>query len=525
MNLYLFDPRVDLFIALSLALYWGCFIDLPFQSFSSLKRFSKLRTIFLLILTGFWLLTLHLGWARVWASGPEISLIYLSILGHNLFFISEDGSKLWQPVHLRTLLFMLGLVFLKYLGSTSEHWLFIIGLILTLGAIVIRAVPVLSGYRRLIFISGLNLIFLINFLEVPYLQRWGIFGAVLVVFLIKQVAESLGRPIRGVLFSVLGLVMVWGFLKISFSDRQDMFYPISFPFFLVRLISYLKSKTEPKRNLKTLIQAWGQYVCYILFVPTFFFGPVLEYDSFIGSLPYSIVEKTIREDFKSKLIYLGRVLLAALKLRLAFDVLPSLPVFILHFEDLSHASFYVILASIYLQLIFLYLLLSGTSDLAIGFSGLLEIVLPENFNYPFTATNPADFWGRWHISFSIWLKRNVYYPLVLYLGGLSLLKRVRSWIGPVGVMTTFVLMGLWHRVSALYLIYGLVQGFAFLLYFCWSSIPQVRFLGRSKVWRFFAIVTFFHFIAVTNLIDNQFLYSSNMEMLRNLFHVLHTRGV
>jgi len=91
---------------------------------------------------------------------------------------------------------------------------------------------------------------------------------------------------------------------------------------------------------------------------------------------------------------------------------------------------------------------SGYTDMATGLALLLGLELPPNFNLPYLATSPADFWRRWHISLSTWLRDYVYLPL-----GVRFRRRRYS-----PIVATWLLAGLWHGVSSLFLLYGLYHG-------------------------------------------------------------------
>jgi alginate O-acetyltransferase complex protein AlgI len=91
---------------------------------------------------------------------------------------------------------------------------------------------------------------------------------------------------------------------------------------------------------------------------------------------------------------------------------------------------------------------SGYTDMATAVALLLGLQLPPNFNLPYLATSPADFWRRWHISLSTWLRDYVYLPLGVRF------RRRRY----VNIVLTWILAGLWHGASWLFLFYGLYHG-------------------------------------------------------------------
>ncbi|HEY4055202.1 MAG TPA: MBOAT family O-acyltransferase [Kofleriaceae bacterium] len=104
----------------------------------------------------------------------------------------------------------------------------------------------------------------------------------------------------------------------------------------------------------------------------------------------------------------------------------------------------------------LYCDFSGYTDIARGLGRWIGLELPENFNHPFLATGFADFWGRWNISFTNWLRDYIYFPLARWW--------YPSKLGAVGaVMITFLVSGLWHGAAWTFVVYGLLHGVLIIL--------------------------------------------------------------
>src|SRR4029078_3721838 len=97
-----------------------------------------------------------------------------------------------------------------------------------------------------------------------------------------------------------------------------------------------------------------------------------------------------------------------------------------------------------------YFVFVGYSDMATGLGRLFGIELPQNFNSPYQALNPSDFWRRWHISLSRWLRDYLY----ISLGGTRCSELRRNF----NLMATMVLGGLWHGASWTFAIWGLYHG-------------------------------------------------------------------
>lgn len=142
------------------------------------------------------------------------------------------------------------------------------------------------------------------------------------------------------------------------------------------------------------------------------------------------------------------------------------------------------LIAVYAYAIQIYYDFSGYTDIALGSALLLGIKLPVNFNRPYAAENIADFWRRWHISLSNWLRDYLYFSL----------PGKRSRIMPyTNLIATMVLGGLWHGASWNFAVWGALHGFALAFVRLW----QTRF-GPAKgtgAWRYVNIAVTFHFVA------------------------------
>jgi alginate O-acetyltransferase complex protein AlgI len=117
---------------------------------------------------------------------------------------------------------------------------------------------------------------------------------------------------------------------------------------------------------------------------------------------------------------------------------------------LSDPTFEILWAGVFAFAIQIYADFSAYTDIARGSSRWLGFELTENFDHPYMARSPADFWRRWNISLSSWFRDYVYIPL----GG----SRSSEWIWARNVLVTFLLSGLWHGASWNYVLWGLYHG-------------------------------------------------------------------
>jgi D-alanyl-lipoteichoic acid acyltransferase DltB (MBOAT superfamily) len=133
---------------------------------------------------------------------------------------------------------------------------------------------------------------------------------------------------------------------------------------------------------------------------------------------------------------------------------------------------------------------SGYTDIAIGSALLLGYRFPDNFNAPYLAQSPQDFWRRWHISLSSWLRDYLFIPL----GG----SRHGPWRTVAALALTMVLGGLWHGAAWTFVLWGALHGAGLIAHRLWSesSLGPIRRLRAARAWRVAATLLTFHFVCL-----------------------------
>ena len=129
--------------------------------------------------------------------------------------------------------------------------------------------------------------------------------------------------------------------------------------------------------------------------------------------------------------------------------------------------------------LYLYANFSGYVDVVIGVARLFRIELPENFNRPFIAASFIDFWSRWHITLSSWLKTYVYNPLMLVGMERITAPAFAPYIAVGAYFVTFFLVGLWHGQTSEFVFFGLLQGGGVAVNKLYQLVMQNR-LGRKR---------------------------------------------
>lgn len=150
----------------------------------------------------------------------------------------------------------------------------------------------------------------------------------------------------------------------------------------------------------------------------------------------------------------------------------------------------------------LYFDFSGYTDMAIGVALLFNIVLPINFNSPYKATNIQDFWRRWHITLSRFLRDYIYIPL----GG----NRLGNFRTYTNLLATFILGGLWHGAGWTFVFWGFLHGMALVIHRAWSNLG-------FKMWTWLAWFITFNFINIAWVFFRAREWDDAMKVLGGMF--------
>ncbi len=244
--------------------------------------------------------------------------------------------------------------------------------------------------------------------------------------------------------------------------KLDILVPIGISFHTFQSIAYL---VDVRRGELPARKNFADYALYLAFFPQLLAGPIVRAAVFLGELDRS---RSPRADVVGRgLAEIARGLVK--KFALADNLAPFADAYFGHVADHTNAlSAWTGTLAFALQIFFDF---SGYSDIAIGIARLFGFNFPENFRRPYFATGASDFWRRWHISLSTWLRDYLYIPLGGNRGGLAATVR--------NLMITMLLGGLWHGAGWTFLAWGAYHG-------AWLSVERTirakrgRALSRSK---------------------------------------------
>ena len=210
----------------------------------------------------------------------------------------------------------------------------------------------------------------------------------------------------------------------------------------------------------SLVQKVGlvSYLNYTLNFTTFVSGPIQRYQDFVemqeARIPLPLNVICAGEAF-------GRIVVGFFKvnvLSLLFSSIQSQALGSLSAQQSFPARVLTgaLIAASYP--FYLYCNFSGYIDIVIGLARFLRIRLPENFNRPFSSDNFINFWSRWHITLSEWLKTYVYNPLLLKLMRRFPARGLDPFLGVVAFFVTFFLIGVWHGQTPTFIFFGVSAG-------------------------------------------------------------------
>jgi D-alanyl-lipoteichoic acid acyltransferase DltB (MBOAT superfamily) len=316
-----------------------------------------------------------------------------------------------------------------------------------------------------------------------FYSHWGFLYLILIpgcatvdFFLARGIARTHSRWLVALSVAMnLGLIVTSRYVA-----ALSFLLPLGLSFYAFQALTYtLEIYREEAQPTKSFID----YLVSVTFFPTVVAGPITRVPALIPQWRWKGTILSPAEGGRA----LGLISLGLLKKFLIADYLANNLVNRVFDLPKLYASGDVLVA-VYSYAFQLYYDFSGYSDIAIGSALLLGVRLPENFNQPYRAVNVADFWRRWHISFSNWLRDNIYY---------SLPGKRTKWMPVLGLVITMALGGIWHGVAWTFLIWGLWHGIGLAVVRLWQIQRRPATHHSIRQWkRIGAAVLTFHFVLV-----------------------------
>lgn len=259
-------------------------------------------------------------------------------------------------------------------------------------------------------------------------------------------------------------------------DIHHIFLPVGISFYTFQTLSYsidvYRGNIQPCRSLL-------DFGFFVSFFPQLVAGPIVRAKDFLPQIHQPYTLSKLQFGHALYLISIGLIKKVVISDYISVNFVDRV------FEEPTLYSGFSNLMAIYGYAIQIYADFSGYSDMAIGLSALLGFTLPLNFNSPYKSVSITDFWRRWHISLSSWLRDYLY----ISLGG----NRKGIYRTHINLMMTMLLGGLWHGAATKFIWWGGFHGLALVVHriyskkFSWANAPK-------GIYKIYAQVFTFHFV-------------------------------
>jgi len=362
----------------------------------------------------------------------------------------------------------------------------------------------------------------------------------------------------------LGLLGYFKYTNFMIGTYNDLFQgnfelhkillPVGISFYTFQSISYIieiyRKEIVPTNN-------YVEYLFFVSFFPQLVAGPIVRAKDFLPQI-YQKLNLT-KEDVNNALFL---IIGGLLKKTVISDYISINFVDRVFDAPMSYTAFENLMAS-YGYAIQIYCDFSGYSDMAIGVALLLGFKLPTNFRTPYKSASITEFWRRWHISLSTWLKDFLYIsiggnrkgsfagflfpalfffglivwgityssvshiPLIIAVSSLVVFlcsfifskERERTMFTNVNLMTTMLLGGLWHGASLRFIIWGALHGLALAVHKIFIEIFPTKDREKNAldhIWRFFSVLLTFHFVVFCWLFFRAKDFDTALQIINNI---------
>lgn len=313
--------------------------------------------------------------------------------------------------------------------------------------------------------------------------------------------------------ALLGYFKYTNFLTQIFADisgtalhNYDIFLPVGISFFTFQSLSYTidvyRRKIQPLNNLL-------DYAFYVSFFPQLVAGPIVRAADFIPQIrkPLTITREMVGTGFW--FIITGLFKKAVISDYISVNFVERV------FADPSLYSGVENLMAVYGYALQIYCDFSGYSDMAIGIAMLLGFHFNINFNSPYQSASITEFWRRWHISLSSWLRDYLY----ISLGG-NRKGKTRQYIN---LMITMFLGGLWHGASWNFVAWGSLHGVALALHKMWLAITGRSPMDphRNRFTHMLSVIVTFNFVCLCWIFFRNKEFAASLSMINQIATNFH----
>jgi len=238
----------------------------------------------------------------------------------------------------------------------------------------------------------------------------------------------------------------------------NLVLPVGISFYTFQTLSYVidvyYGRMEPEKH-------FGYYALYVSFFPQLVAGPIERPQDLIPQL------KTERKFTFDNFIAGSKIVVSGFVKKIV--VADTIAVYVNSvYNDVSHANGLSILIATLLFAVQIYCDFSGYTDIAVGCARIMDVKLSKNFDYPYISKSIKEFWSRWHISLSSWLRDYVYIPL----GGNRCSKQRQMF----NIFMVFLISGIWHGAAWTFILWGILHA-------VYQIVGALTMKWRDGIWK------------------------------------------
>ena len=288
------------------------------------------------------------------------------------------------------------------------------------------------------------------------------------------------------------------------------FMTLGVSYYTLQAVSYLADvylgTSEPERHI-------GRFALYLGFFPKLLQGPIERAGDLLPQL--QMLRGFDYENVRSGMVLFGWGLFK--KVAVANRLAPYVNSV---YQDPRGYGGVTLAAATYMYAIQIYADFSGYTDMALGIARMFNVRLTQNFNSPYLATSVADFWRRWHISFSRWILDYIFKPLQMEWRDAGTLGLAAA------LMVTFLFSGLWHGVAVTFLVWGALHGVflatSVLMTDRKNGMPRHSKVTNHPFRRYIQVFVTFHLVTFAWIVFRANSLSDAWYVVTHLFSTLGT---
>ena len=360
--------------------------------------------------------------------------------------------------------------------------------------------------KLILILSGLIFYSWWNIYLTPLIIISIIFNFYLSKFLINKSYQSkkkvlLSTILLNILFLIILKYLDFLILNINFifninMDLVNLPFPLAISFITFQTIAYLVDCYDGNIKKNNIIE----YSLFIIFFPQLIAGPIVSYNNMMPQF----------KNLKNKLINQQNIFLGVIIIFIGFFkkviIADNLSLIVddgfLNHENINFYVSWLTSVSFTFQIYFDF---SGYIDMATGSALLFNIKLPKNFDSPFKSTSIINFWQRWHITLSSFLMNYIYFPWLKSLKEITFTKSM------IVTFFVFLIAGIWHGPSWLYIIFGCLHGIGLIVNHTFNKYINI------SLNKYFAWFLTFNYVNITLIFFRSKTIESSINIIKGMF--------